>query len=247
MRPSGDDGGQEQPVIHRLNAFRRLSEAGVAAIKAAVRERIAKASAGDDLACEGDRSDTVRLFLSGWACRYKALEDGRRQILGFILPGDTCDPYAYLFATMDHSIAALTSVAYCEVDRAAFERLLSADISVVEAFHCETLAGRAIQREWAINLGRRDALERVAHMICELFERLKVVGMADGNSFSFPVTQMDLADATGLSTVHLNRTLQELRASGLITLRDRSLTIHDLQALRSTAMFNPNYLHLDRK
>jgi CRP-like cAMP-binding protein len=148
---------------------------------------------------------------------------------------------------MDHSIATLTPVICSELDHAAFERLMSADDTVAEAFHCETLVARAIQREWAINLGRRHALERVAHIICELFERLRVVGLVDGNSFAFPVTQTDFADATGLSTVHLNRTLQELRAAGLITLRDRSLTILDFQALSNTAMFNPNYLHLDRK
>ncbi|HEY7960006.1 MAG TPA: Crp/Fnr family transcriptional regulator [Sphingomicrobium sp.] len=244
---SRDDSGHEQPVVRRLNALRRLSEAGIAAIKTAVREKVLKAAAGEDIVCEGDRSDTIRVFLSGWACRYKALEDGRRQIVSFVLPGDTCDAHIHLLSTMDHSVATLTPVIYSELDGAAFERLMSADKSVAEAFHCEILAARAIQREWAINLGRRDALERVAHIICELFERLKVVGMVDGNSFAFPVTQMDLADAMGLSTVHLNRTLQELRASGLITLRDRSLTILDLRALANAAMFNPNYLHLDRK
>jgi CRP-like cAMP-binding protein len=236
-----------EPIVRRLNALRRLSEAGIAAIRATLRERTVKAAGGEDLVCEGDRCDSVRIFLSGWACRYKALEDGRRQIVSFILPGDTCDAHIYLLSTMDHSIGTLTPVTYCELDRAAFERLISADITVAEAFHCETLAGRAIQGEWALNLGRRDALERVAHIICELFERLRAVELVDGNSFSFPVTQMDLADAMGLSTVHLNRTLQELRSAGLITLRDRRLTILDPQALRNTAMFNPAYLHLDRK
>ena len=247
MMLAKDDTGPAEPVVRRLNALRPLSEAGVAAIRSAARERPGKAAAGEDLVCEGDRCDSVRLFLSGWACRYKALEDGRRQIVSFILPGDTCDAYVYLLSAMDHSIATLTPVTYCELDGAAFERLMSADISVAEAFHCETLAARAIQREWAINLGRRDALERVAHIICELFERLRVVGLVDGNSFPFPVTQMDLADASGLSTVHLNRTLQELRGAGLIMLRDRSMTILDPQALRNTAMFNPNYLHLERR
>ena len=242
-----DDSGPGEPIVRRLNALRRLSEKGIATLRAVVRERPAKAAAGEDLVCEGDRCDSVRLFLSGWACRYKALEDGRRQILSFILPGDTCDAYIYLLSSMDHSIATLTPVTFCELDRTAFERLMAADVSVAEAFHSETLTARAIQREWGINLGRRDALERVAHIICELFERLRAVGLTDGHSFAFPVTQMDLADATGLSTVHLNRTLQELRGAGLITLRDRSLTIVDLQALRGTAMFNPNYLHLDRR
>jgi CRP-like cAMP-binding protein len=242
-----DDSGYEQPVVRKLNTLRQLSEAGIAAIKTAVREKIVKAAAGEDLVCEGDRADTIRMFLSGWACRYKALEDGRRQIVSFVLPGDTCDAHIHLLSIMDHSVATLTPVIYAELDRTAFERLTSADKSVAEALLCEMLAARAIQREWAINLGRRDALERVAHVICELFERLKVVGMVDGSSFAFPVTQMDLADAMGLSTVHLNRTLQELRASGLITLRDRSLTILDFRSLANAAMFNPNYLHLDRK
>ena len=238
---------QTQPVVRRLTAFRRLSEKGAAAIESALQHKTVKAATGEDLAREGDRPDKVRIFLSGWACRYKVLEDGRRQILSFILPGDTCDAHIYLFAAMDHSIGALTPVVYSELERAAFEQLIAADISVAEAFYCEMLAASSVQREWAINLGRRDALERVAHVFCELFERLRVVGLVDGNSFSFPVTQMDLADATGLSTVHLNRTLQELRASRVITLRDRNLTIHDYRALSNMAMFNSNYLHLERK
>lgn len=241
------EGGQAQPVLRRLNALRRLSEAGAAAIKAAVRDKVLKAAAGEDLLCEGDRPDSVRLFLSGWAVRYKVLDDGRRQIVNFILPGDTCDAHGYLFSKLDHSIATLTPVFYSELSREAFERLVSSDVSVAEALHCEMLAASSIQREWAISLGRRDALERVAHVICELYERLRVVGLVDGNTFAFPVTQMDMADATGLSAVHLNRTLQELRGAGFITLKDRSLTIHDFQALSNTAMFNVNYLHLDRK
>jgi CRP-like cAMP-binding protein len=245
MMLTRDDIGPEQPIVRRLNSLRRLSAPGVAALKAAVRGRIMNAAAGEDLSSEGDRPDGVRLFLSGWACRYKALEDGRRQIMSFILPGDTCDAHIYLLSAVDHSIAALTPVVYAGLAPAAFEQLMAADRSVGEAFHCETLAARAIQREWAINLGRRDALERVAHIICELFERLKVVGLVEGNSFAFPVTQMDLADAMGLSTVHLNRTLQELRASRLITLRDRIMTVLDLKVLRDIAMFNPNYLHMD--
>lgn len=246
MKP-GAEAGYEQVVLRRLNASRRLSDAGNAAIRAAVREKILKAGSGEDIICEGARPDKVRVFLSGWACRYKVLEDGRRQIVNFILPGDTCDAYIYLVSVMDHSIGTLTPVIFSEIERSLFERLVATDTTVAEALLCESLAEASIQREWAINLGRRDALERVAHLICEVFERLRVVGLVDGNSFTFPITQVDLADATGLSTVHLNRTLQELRASGLITLRDRHLTIHDFQALSNAALFNPKYLHLERK
>jgi CRP-like cAMP-binding protein len=244
---SGIEVGHEQPVIRWLNALRPLSDAGSAAVKAAVRERVLKTGAGEDLICEGDRPDKVRVLLSGWACRYKVLEDGRRQIVNFILPGETCDAYIYLFSSMDHSIGTLTPVVYSELERASFERLIATDATVAEAFYCETLVAGSVQREWAINLGRRDALERVAHIICELFERLRVVGLVEVNSFAFPMTQTHLADATGLSTVHLNRTLQELRSAGLITLKERLLTIHDIPALCNAAMFNPNYLHLNSK
>jgi CRP-like cAMP-binding protein len=243
---AGDE-DQVQPVVRRLDAFRKLSESAAVLLRSAVRERIFRAGAGEDLVCEGDRADVVRIFLSGWACRYKVLEDGRRQIVNFVLPGDTCDAYVYLFSRMDHSVGTLTPVAYSEFDRAAFEQLITSDKTIAEALYCETLVNCAIQREWTLNVGRRDALERVAHVICELFARLSVVGLADANSFAFPETQMDLADATGLSTVHVNRTLQELRSANLITLRDRNLVIHDLEALSTMAMFTPHYLHLERK
>jgi CRP-like cAMP-binding protein len=185
--------------------------------------------------------------LSGWLCRYKTLEDGRRQIVNFLFPGESCDAHAFLLSVMDHSIAAMTPVVYTEIKRARFESLVAADRSLAEAFLCETLVNNAIQREWAINLGRRVAFERVAHLFCEIIERLRPVGMVEGNSCVMPVTQMDLADATGLSVVHLNRTVQELRASGLIVLRDRTLTITDLDALKDAALFSPSYLQLYRR
>lgn len=235
--------GHEAPVVRRLGAFRRLSDTAGKAIADAISGRIVRAAAADDIVQEGAKSNAVRLFLSGWACRYKLLEDGRRQILNFILPGDTCDAYVYLLSGVDHAIAAITPVVYAELDRACFERLTRQETSVAEAILCEALVSSSIQREWSINLGRRDALERVAHLFCELFERLRVVELVDGGSFAFPVTQLDLADATGLSAVHLNRTLQQLRLSGLITLKERTLTIHDFDMLCRTGMFSSSYLH----
>ncbi|BAM88917.1 putative transcriptional regulator, Crp/Fnr family [Bradyrhizobium oligotrophicum S58] len=183
------------------------------------------------------------MILTGWAARYKSLADGRRQIVNFVLPGDTCDAQIYLLERLDHSIAALTSISYAELDRDRFESLLAADRRLAEALWCETLSNAAIQREWTLNLGRRDAFERVAHLLCEVMARLRVVGLIDGNSCAFPITQMDLADATGLSVVHVNRTLQELRSAGLIVLRDRTLTIRDPEALMDAALFDPDYLH----
>ncbi|MGY3444770.1 MULTISPECIES: Crp/Fnr family transcriptional regulator [unclassified Bradyrhizobium] len=247
MHPPIIEGNLAQPVIRRLSALRQMSEQGIALLQQAIRDGLRRAGAGEDLISEGDAVDGVRIILSGWLCRYKTLADGRRQIVSFILPGDTCDACVYLLSVMDHSIGTLTPVSYAEIKRDAFERLLAGNRSLAEAMWCETMVNSAVQREWTVNVGRRVALERVAHVLCELHERLLPVGMVDDNSYAFPVTQMDLADATGLSVVHVNRTLQELRSSGLIVLRDRTLTINDLKALQDMALFTSDYLHTKRR
>jgi len=244
MRSQGTEGSPAQAVIRRFNALHPLSEEAVAELEQAILEGLFRAGPGEDLIAEGDPIDSVRVVLSGWLFRHKTLEDGRRQIVNFVLPGETCDAYAYLLSTIDHSITTATPVAYAEIKRARFEKLIASERTLAEAFMRETLLSDAIQREWAISLGRRSALEKVAHLFCEVYERLRPVGLADGNSCSFPITQMDMADATGLSVVHLNRTIQELRGSGLIVLRERTLTIVDLDALKSVALYSPNYLRL---
>jgi CRP-like cAMP-binding protein len=236
------DGSLTQAVMRRLNALRQLSETAATGFDKAIRRRILRARAGETLISEGDRPDRIRIVLSGWLSRYKILEDGRRQIVNFILPGEICDAFAYLLSHSDHSIDTLTPVVFSELEREQFEELIAGDRTLAEALWCESLVDRSIQREWPVNIGRRDALERVAHLLCEIFERLRLVGLVEGNSCVFPITQMDLADASGLSIVHLNRTLQELRATGLIALRERTLTIADLDALKNAGLFNPTYL-----
>ena len=234
---------QAQTVVRRLSAFRELSESAVTALEKAVGERIVRAGAGQDLVSEGEQLDRIRIVLAGWLSRYKTLEDGRRQIVNFVLPGETCDAHAYLLPRIDHSIGTLTPVIYTEIERERFEELVESDRGLAEAIWCETLSNSSIQREWALNIGRRIALERVAHLLCEIVERLRPVGLLEGKSCAFPITQMDLADATGLSVVHLNRTLQELRARGLIVLRERMLTISDLDVLKNVGLFDASYLH----
>jgi CRP-like cAMP-binding protein len=240
---SGERDNSALPLIRRLNALQRLSESGIALLEHAVRDGMRHVERGEDLIGEGDAVESSRILLAGWLCRHKMLEDGRRQIVGFVLPGDSCDAHAHLLGKLDHSISALTPATYAEVKGAAFEAIVAAERSVAEAFWCETLISSAIQREWVVNLGRRSALERVAHLLCELFERLRIVGQVDHNSCDFPLTQMDAADAVGLSGVHVNRTLQELRGAGLIVLRGKTLTINDHQGLRDIALFSPGYLH----
>ncbi|MDF0494616.1 helix-turn-helix domain-containing protein [Bradyrhizobium yuanmingense] len=247
MPLSTSDRSLVEPVFRRLNVLRPLSAEARASLEYAMVEGLQRAGPSEDVISEGDPVDSVRVVLSGWLCRYKTLEDGRRQIVNFIFPGETCDAHAFLLRVMDHSIATMTPAVYAEIKRARFETLVAGNPTLSEAFWCETLVNTAIQREWVINLGRRVAVERVAHLFCEIFERLRPVDMVDGNSCVMPITQMDLADATGLSVVHLNRTLQELRATGLIVLRERTLTIPDLEALQDAALYSSSYLQLYRR
>lgn len=200
-----------------------------------------------DLVREGEKPRAVNVVLDGWACRYKQLPDGRRQVVSFFLPGDLCDANVFILREMDHSIGAITKVRYAEIMPADFEDLMTQSPRITQALWWHELVTAAVQREWTTNVGQRSAYERIAHLLCELFIRLRQVQLTEGESCDFPLTQTDIADATGLTSVHVNRTLQELRREGLIGLAGKRLTIPDLRALMNVSMFNANYLHLDRE
>lgn len=233
------------PLIRKLESFTRLSPEDRRVLMAAGQRRTRRLGAREDIICEGDRPEEVNLIVEGWACRYKMLEDGRRQIIALFVPGDLCDLNIFLLREMDHSIAAITPVKIAGISREMLHAMTTESPRLNEALWWETLVVAAIQREWTVSLGQRSAIERIGHLMCELMLRLRSVGLSDGISCDFPITQNDLADATGLTSVHVNRTLQELRASGLISLQSRRLIVHDLAALQAASFFNPNYLHLD--
>jgi len=235
------------PLIEKLGHFVKLASPDEELIQRISADRIRHFGAREDIVREGDRPQFINLILSGWACRYKVLEDGRRQVIAFFLPGDLCDLNVFLLHQMDHSIGAVTGVVVSEITQHGFDELMLAHPRVIQALWWEQLVAVATQREWAVNLGQRDATERMAHLFCELYIRLRTVGLTDGDSCEMPLTQAELGEATGLSAVHVNRTLQELRARRLIVLKDRTLTIPDFDALARIALFNPNYLHLDRE
>ena len=237
----------DDPLTRKLEQFTRLSPEDKRALGELACEGVRGFAAREDLARERDEPQHVKVFLRGWACRYKTLEDGQRQIVAFLVPGDVCDLDVFVLRRMDHSVGALTPVIAAEVSRETVQRVMDDHPRVTRALTWERLVAAAVQREWMLNLGRRTAFERIAHLLCELFLRLRGVGLAHNGACEFPVTQTDLADATGLSAVHANRTLQELRGRGLIVLRDKVLTVPDLRALQDAAGFDPNYLHLDRE
>lgn len=230
----------------KLEQFVRFSEADRAVLADLAKINIRRVPARRDLIREGDHPRFVNLVVKGWAIRHKMLADGRRQIIAFLIPGDLCDLNIFILREMDHSISALTPLTVAQLPREQFEEIHETRPRITQALLWDTLVTAAIQREWTVNLGQRTALERLAHLICEIVLRMRVIGECEDGHCEFPVTQNDLAEATGMTPVHVNRTIQELRARGLVVWKSRLLHVPDLDALREVASFNPNYLHFDR-
>ena len=231
----------------KLEHYAHLSADDRAAITAMANFNLRKFSARRDIVREGDHLSFVNLILDGWAIRHKMLEDGRRQILAFLVPGDLCDLNAFILNEMDHSIGALTSLTVAQIPREIFEEIGRKRPRLLEALMWDMLVQLSIQREWTLNLGQRSAIERISHLICELHARLNAVGLCVDGACHFPITQTDLSEATGITPVHVNRTIQELRSQGLIEWKGREVHIPDMDALKRLAMFNDNYLHLERE
>jgi CRP-like cAMP-binding protein len=198
-----------------------------------------------DLIREGEEPSAVPVVLEGFACRYRTLPDGGRQIIGWLAPGDFCDLHVSILGQMDHSVRTLTASRIAHLPRDGLDALTEGRPALMRAFWWATLVDEAVLREWLINLGRRSALVRISHLLCETLVRLRAVGLAPGDAFDFPLTQVELADTAGLSPVHVNRIVQHLREEELIAWRGRTLTILRPDALRRLAGFNPGYLHLD--
>jgi len=231
-------------VASKLEAFTRLSADEREAL-ARVSRNFRYVDARRDLISEGDRPRCVHLMLEGWACRYKQLPDGKRQIVSLFVPGDFCDINGYVFKRMDHSIGAITRLKVAMISPEEMSALTAERPRITQALFWQELVSAAVQREWTLNLGQRSAYERIGHLLIELYLRLQAVGRAHDGRCDFPLTQNDIADATGLTPVHVNRTLQELRRDRLIELERKQLQLLDLPRITDVAMFNPNYLHLD--
>lgn len=244
-KPSNDPYRGNNPLIRKLGRFVPLTEGERAAIEHLCRNP-REHRQGTDLIHEGDKPQAVFLVLKGWAYRYKHLADGSRQIMAYLVPGDLCDIQVFLFEKMDHSIGLLSNADVVKIPAAEILDLMDRFPRIERAMMWATLVDEATLREWLLNVGQRLALQRVAHLFCELHVRLSVVGLVgDDNSFALPLTQTELADTTGITPVHANRTLQRLRKDQLISTQRGRLTIHDLDRLVEIAGFNEMYLHTD--
>ena len=196
-----------------------------------------------DLILEGDEPGPVFVVLEGWACRYKLLPEGTRQITSFLMPGDCCDLHASVLERMEHSIATLTPARVALVPRKRMEELIFTRPFITRAFWWNQLVDEDTLRAWIVSMGRRDSLQRVAHLMCELYVRARNVGLTVGDRFELPLTQTVIGDALGLTPVHVNRVLRKLRLSGAMSLNAGTLVISDITRLANVAGFDDNYLH----
>lgn len=241
------DTGGEHPLVRRLQLYVSLSEDDRRFIAGSLPPS-RRLLAHDDLITESSHPGGTVVVLSGFTYRAKLMPDGRRQIVAYMMPGDFCDLHVGLLRRrMDHTITAATSATVCVLSPEAVARLVEGRPRVAQALRIGRLVDEAIMREWLVNLGLRTAFERMGALFCEVYLRLNAVGLVRNGQCDFHLTQSELAETLGLSAVHINRTLQELRRQGLICLSGRRLTIPDIGALMAASMFDPGYLHLDQK
>jgi CRP-like cAMP-binding protein len=194
---------------------------------------------------EGERPDRSCLILSGFAYRHKVTAEGARQIVSVHIAGDFVDLEGALLNVADHNVQALTRCELAFIPCEAIRALILSHPRVAMAMWVDTLIDGSVFREWVVNVGRRDARTRIAHLLCELARRLEVAGLAR-DRYELPMTQDQLADATGLTPVHVNRVLMTLARDGLIERDRRFVAIPDWDALREAAGFSEIYLHLDQ-
>ena len=200
--------------------------------------------AGGLIRRRGSNSSFTHFIGSGWAARCDDLEFGSRQITNFLVPGDFCDLHEDALGPIDHDVVALTPASIGSLPAEELQRLEATYPAIARAMWAFSLRESAVLRAWITNLGQRESDARIAHLLCELFERLSHSGLVGDHSFQLPLTQQDLSDALGVTAVHINRMLQRLRAMKLIRLENRVLTLLDVEGLRALAGFEPDYLQL---
>lgn len=232
-----------EALIRKLGAITSLSGEEQQAIRS-LPVMLEDLPAQHDIAREGDRPTRCVLVGSGWLCRHKATDSGKRQILSLHITGDMPDLQSLLLHQMDHSLSTIapSKVAFIRHDH--LNELHRRNPELARKMWRETLVDAAAYREWLLGIGRRSAEEQMAHLFCEMLLRQHAIGLSEDHSCEMPLSQGDLADALGLSLVHVNRTLQSLRGTGFVSLARGRLTVHDWDGLQELSGFDATYLHL---
>jgi CRP-like cAMP-binding protein len=218
-----------------------------AEVIASLPDRTRQIERGEDMVTEGSRPLFSTLLVDGLCARYSLLEDGKRQISALHVPGDFVDLHSFLIKTMDHSVMALSPCTIVEVPHTSLARVTRDHPHLTRLLWLSTLVDAAIHRKWLVAMGAMNAQARMAHLVCEMYVRLETVGLARELRLEFPLTQSELADTLGLSIVHTNRMLQELRGSGLVKWSGGTVEILDWPQLQKLAMYDATYLSLRKE
>jgi len=231
-----------QLLARKLNLHHRLSVADQQAILA-LPNKIRRLEAQSYIMREGDRPDRCGVLLQGYAFRHKLTGEGARQILSINIPGEALDFQNLFLEEADHNVQMLSRGVVAEVPREAIEEMVASHSEIGRAILVTTLVEAAIFREWVVNIGQRDSRSRIAHLLCEFAYRLKAQELTSNDVYELPITQEQLADATGLTAVHVNRVLQALQREGMIDRDRRMIRFPSWERMRDLADFNPRYLH----
>ena len=231
------------PFTMRLGGPGVLSGAQ-ASLMAAACHNVRTVPAQQHLTVEGDKPGPVFVMIKGWACLYKILPDGERQIVAFLLPGDFSNIHASELNEIDHSVMTLTEARVATIPQSQVDALTQPDPVIRRALRRAQQVDASVARAWMVNTGRRKSVARVAHLMCELYFRMRNVGLATGNRCELPLNQTVLADSLGLTPVHLNRLLRKLRLAEIMVLGKGALVIKDMAKLTAVAGFDGNYLDL---
>jgi len=230
-------------LIRKLESILTLTDEERQALEALPMQIVALKE-NQDIVRVGDRPSRSCLILSGFTCMYKMTGDGKRQIHNFNIPGDIPDLQSLHLQVLDNSLSTLTPCSVGFITHEVLDKLCKRQYRIARAFWRETLIDGAIFREWMTSIGQRESYPRMAHLLCEMMVRLRAVGLSDGYSCKWPITQAEIGDALGITTVHVNRVLQEMRAEGLIDLKGDRLNILAWEKLMQAGDFEPTYLHL---
>jgi CRP-like cAMP-binding protein len=230
-------------LIARIAGYSDISEGEFTTLTSAPVER-ARHPRGATIISAGDDPTHVFVVSKGWALRYRTLNDGRRQIVNVMLPGDCFDLQALIATKADHSVVALTNVELLRLKRENFLNALKSNASLATAFWWAAVQEESILREQIVRLGRRSGRERLAHMLLELRRRLLQAGQEVGDTLTLPMSREVLADLLGLSSVHVSRSVSALRDAGLIRTSNGSIQLLDIEGLAEVAQFDPSYLHI---
>jgi CRP-like cAMP-binding protein len=233
-------------LLLKLRARDRVSAEEEAAVRDAIGE-VRDIAADRTIIRAGDELHFSTLLLDGLLCRYKDLRDGSRQIMELHVAGDFADLHSFTLKRLDHNIMTLTPCRIALAPHVKLEAITRDFPHLTRLLWFSTNLDAAIHREWMLSLGRRTALSRLAHFFCELRVRFALVGLAEANEYRLDLTQADLAECVGLTPIHVNRTLKQLRERGLVGFRGGRVSIQDRAGLERVAEFDPAYLHLEHR